>query len=66
MTLALDNHYETLMENNRWDGNNSVKKIQMELKQKSKNKGRVAWKQANFKKVILYGKVSDSDVDRSV
>lgn len=37
MILALDNHYETLMENKRWDGNNSVKKIQMELKNNNNN-----------------------------
>lgn len=37
MILALDNHYETLMENKRWDGTNSVKKIQMELKNNNNN-----------------------------
>lgn len=28
--FTLDKHYEMLMENNRWDGSNCVKRIQME------------------------------------
>lgn len=46
MILALDNHYETLMENKRWDGNNSVKKIQMELKNNNNNNSGI--QQAKF------------------